>query len=98
MYLYTVSKQDALFSKFIVLNANQAGERWGYSKPGLNVIKLFSCSFQLSVICFLLINVNMAINDGILTFIDRIEWYTTSEYHFKARKKVFSSIYDLFNS
>ena len=72
MYLYTVSKQDALFSKFRVLNENQAGEKMGIQQARPLCYKTFSCSIPLGVKCFLLINVNMAINDGILTFIDRI--------------------------
>ena len=36
--------------------------------PGLEVIKLLSCSTQLSMKYFLLINVNMPIIVGILTF------------------------------
>ena len=37
--------------------------------PGLEVIKLFSCSNQLSMDFFLLINVKMPIIFGVLTFI-----------------------------
>ena len=36
--------------------------------PGPEVIKLFSCSTQLSMKVFLLINVKMPTNVGILTF------------------------------
>ena len=52
-------------------------------KPGLGVIKLFSCSTQLNMKFILLINVKMPTIVGILTFISRIN--TTSE-SFKARK------------
>ena len=38
------------------------------STPGLEVIKLFSCSTQLSMKFFLLINVKMPTIVGILTF------------------------------
>ena len=38
------------------------------TKPGPEVIKLFSCSTQLSMKIFLLINVKMPTNVGILTF------------------------------
>ena len=40
-------------------------------KPGLDVIKLFSCSTQLSMKFFLLINIKMPIIVGILTFMSR---------------------------
>ena len=50
---------------------------------GLEVIKLFSCSTQLSTKFILLINVKMPTIVGILTFISRIN--TTSE-SLKARK------------
>ena len=39
--------------------------------PGPEVIKLFSCSTQLSMKFFLLINVKMPTNVGILTFMSR---------------------------
>ena len=39
-----------------------------HSCPGPEVIKLFSCSTQLSIIFFLLINVKMPTIVGILTF------------------------------
>ena len=45
--------------------------------PGTKVIKLFSCSTQLSMEFILLINVKMPTYVGILTFISRI--YTVSE-------------------
>ena len=41
------------------------------SKSGSKVIKLFSCSTQLSMKFFLLINVKMPTNVGILTFMSR---------------------------
>ena len=50
--------------------------------PGPEVIKLFSCSTQLSTKFILLINVKMPTNVGILTFISMIN--TTSE-RLKAR-------------
>ena len=40
-----------------------------YTRTGTEVIKLFSCSTQLSMIFFLLINVKMPTIVGILTFI-----------------------------
>ena len=46
-------------------------------KPGPEVIKLFSCSTQLSTEFILLINVKMPTIVGILTFISMIN--TTSE-------------------
>ena len=39
--------------------------------PGPEVIKLFPCSTQLSIKIFLLINIKMSINVGILTFDSR---------------------------
>ena len=51
--------------------------------PGLEVIKLFSCSTQPSTKLILLIHVKMPTIVGILTFISRIN--TTSE-SLKARK------------
>ena len=53
------------------------------SGPGPEVIKLFSCSTQLSTKFILLINVKMPTTVGILTFISMIN--TTSE-RFKAKK------------
>ena len=53
---------------------------------GLKVIKLFSCSTQLSAKFILLINVKMPTIVGILTFISRIN--TTSEC-LKARNVFF---------
>ena len=52
-------------------------------RPDPEVIKLFSCSTQLSIKFILLINVRMSTIVGILTFISRIN--TTSE-RLKARK------------
>ena len=43
-----------------------------FVKPGLKVIKLFSCSTQLGMKFILLINVKMPTVVGILTFISRI--------------------------
>ena len=43
-------------------------------RPGLNVIKLFSCSAQLRLKFILLINVKMPTIVGILTFISRINY------------------------
>ena len=51
-------------------------------RPGLEVIKLFPCSTQLSKKFILLINVKMPTMVGILTFISRIN--TTAE-RLKAR-------------
>ena len=52
------------------------------ARPGAKVIKLFSCSTQLSMKFILLINVKMPIIVGILTFITMIN--TLSE-RLKAR-------------
>ena len=41
------------------------------NKPGLEFIKLFSCSTQLSMKFFLLINAKMPTVVGILTFMSR---------------------------
>ena len=65
--------------------------------PGPEVTKLFSCSTQLSMKLFLLINVRMPITVGILTFMNRknsilglsepekclISWYFYSYEHLK---------------
>ena len=53
-----------------------------YHWPGLKVIKLFSCSTQLSTKFILLINVKMPTIVGILTFISIIN---TSSDRLKAR-------------
>ena len=53
-----------------------------FVQPGPEVIKLFSCSTQLSTKFILLINVKMPIIVGILTFISRIN---TSSESLKAR-------------
>ena len=45
--------------------------RYFFSKPGPEVIKNFSCSTQLSMKFFLLINVKMQTIVGILTFMNR---------------------------
>ena len=50
---------------------------------GPEVIKLFSCSTQLSMILILLINVKMPTSVGILSFISRLN---TTSSSFKARK------------
>ena len=55
---------------------------WTLIRPGPKVIKLFSCSTNLSTKFILLINVKMQTNIGILTFISMIN--TTSE-RLKAR-------------
>ena len=52
------------------------------SSPGPEVIKLFSCSTQLSMKFILLLNVKMPTTVGILTFISMIN--TTSESRLKA--------------
>ena len=51
--------------------------------PGPEIIKLFSCSTQLSTTFILLINVKMPTIVGILTFISRIN---TASERLKARK------------
>ena len=43
-------------------------------QPGLEVIKLFSCSSQLRLKFILLINVKMLTSVGILTFMSRINY------------------------
>ena len=53
------------------------GQAQHYVRPGLKVIKLFSCSTQLSTKFIMLINVKMPTIVGILTFISMIN--TTSE-------------------
>ena len=45
--------------------------RGGINRSGPEVIKLFSCSIQLSMKFFLLINVKMPTIVGILTFMSR---------------------------
>ena len=40
-----------------------------YSSSGLEIIKLFSCSFHLSMNFFLLINTKIPTDDGIFKFI-----------------------------
>ena len=55
----------------------------GNKSLGTDVIKLFSCSTQLSMKFILLINVKMPTIVGILTFISRIN---TASKNFKARK------------
>ena len=57
--------------------------------PGPEVIKLFSCSIQLSTKFILLINVKMPTIVGILTFISMIN--TTSE-KLKARNSLYLSV------
>ena len=54
-----------------------------YFKPGLKVIKLFSCSTQLSMKFTMLINVKMPTIVSILTFISMLN-------RFKARSLYFS--------
>ena len=49
-----------------------------WNKSGPKVIKLFSCSTQLSIKFILLINVKMPTIVGILTFISRINIYNLS--------------------
>ena len=52
--------------------------------PGPEVIKLFSCSTQLSIKFIMLINVKMPTIVGILTFISMIN---TTCQSFRARKR-----------
>ena len=59
------------------------------TSPGPEVIKLFSCSTQLSMKFIQLINVKMPTVVGILTFISRIS--ATSEC-FKRKKTLFFNI------
>ena len=65
-----------------ILYTNEFYHLVGYNEPGPEVIKLFSCSTQLSMKFILLINVKMPTNVGILTFLSLIN--TTSE-RLKAR-------------
>ena len=58
---------------------------------GAEVIKLFSCSAQLSLKFILLINVKMPTIVGILTFMSRIN------YWFLSFETEFSTIFDYFN-
>ena len=60
-------------------------------KPGLEVIKLFSCSAQLRLKFILLINVKMPTTVGILTFMSRIN------YWFLNIEPEFSTIFYYFN-
>ena len=54
-------------STFYLLTSN------GLKSPGLEVIKLLSCSTQLSIKRIMLINVKMPTIVGILTFISMID-------------------------
>ena len=58
-------------------------------QPGARVIKLFSCSTQMSMKFKVLINVKMPTNVGILTFMSMIN--TISEL--KERKKKYFSAF-----
>ena len=66
-----------------------AKSKYAIPTPGPKVIKLFSCSTQLSTKFILLINVKMTTIVGILTFISMIN--TTSE-RLKARTSLFVRI------
>ena len=59
--------------------------------PGPEVIKLFSCSTQLSLKFILLLNVNMPLTVGILTFMSRIN------YQFLRSEPDFSTNFDYFS-
>ena len=61
------------------------------SRAGPEVIKLFSCSTQLSLKFILLINVKMPTTVGILTFMSRIN------YQFLSFEPEFSTNFDYFN-
>ena len=61
--------------------------RFIHVSPGPEVIKLFSCSTQLSIKCIMLINVKMPTIVGILTFISMIN--TTSE---RSKSKISSFV------
>ena len=50
------------------------------SRPGPEVIKLFSCSAQLRLTFILLINVKMPTTVGILTFNSRINYRLNLEF------------------
>ena len=60
-------------------------------RPGPEVIKLFSCSTQLSLKFLLLINVKMPTIVGILTFISR------RNYQFLRVEPEFSTNFDYFS-
>ena len=62
-----------------------------HTDPGPKVIKLFSCSTQLSLKFILLINVKMLTNVGILTFISWIN------YQFLRFEPEFSNNFDYFS-
>ena len=79
------------------LSKQAKGDTHPLNKPGPEVIKLFSCSTQLSMEFFLLINVKMPTIVGILTFMSgknsilglselktsRISWYFYTYEHLK---------------
>ena len=56
-------------AKCVTVNTPKTSVAW--QKSGPEVIKLFSCSTQLSMTFFLLINVKMPTTVGILTFMSR---------------------------
>ena len=55
----------------ILISGKDKGNGCGPLTPGPEVIKLFSCSTQLSIKFFLLINVKMPTIVGILIFMSR---------------------------
>ena len=65
----------------------------GENKPGPEVIRLFPCSTQLSTKFILVINVEMPLIVGILTFISMIN--TTSE-RLKARNFLICRYFSLY--
>ena len=69
--IYSCFKFSSLFCK-INLKIADNEESLITSEPGPKVIKLFSCSTQLSMKFILLINVKMATIVAILTLINRI--------------------------
>ena len=80
---------------FLVWHFFAEEERILLERPGPEVIKLFSCSTQLSITFIEIINVKMPTMVGILTIISMIN--TTSE-SLKARKVCIFSILDFIRS
>ena len=64
-----ICKNTSNVSVFIMTVFLPPTHAYTRTRPGHEVIKLFSCSTQLSIKVFLLINVKMPTMVGILTFI-----------------------------
>ena len=66
--VWQLSYDSGILRQYVLIRSHTRPADWS-KRPSPEVIKLFSCSTQLSMQFFLLINVKMPTNVGISTFI-----------------------------